>query len=251
MAKTNDVRERVIEQLEARAKEILIQMEGFGELQEELGQVTRGIRVLRGEKLGPGNPTGARKGETTTATTTLTSSQESQIVRALRLVAQHPDGIAPSELKTIGIKHIGTRFSKWEQGGFIKRTFKGKIPGHPGIVVKYAITNIGLKKIRDESQPNSPSSSKPSSGSQAKAKFKSFKTMDILRTLAQAPNGSATISELAETLKLERGRERNRFTVMLGYLFERKFATREQAETGTRYTITAAGNNKLAETIGE
>lgn len=46
----------MIEQMEARAQSLYIKMEGFRDIQAELHTLTKAIKVMKGEKLTPGNP---------------------------------------------------------------------------------------------------------------------------------------------------------------------------------------------------
>lgn len=50
----NNNTQNLIDQMESRAKELYIQLEGFRDIEQELRVLSKAIKVLKGEKLSPG-----------------------------------------------------------------------------------------------------------------------------------------------------------------------------------------------------
>ena len=102
----------MIEQMQARYKELAVKLEGYQAIQEEMATLSKAIKVMKGEKLGPGGPKGPRKSKQEWAGRIIDAAEQEEKPAKLRLpttvngnsgtvkqlLKDHPKGMTVGEI---------------------------------------------------------------------------------------------------------------------------------------------------------
>ena len=140
----------MIEQMEARAQSLYIKMEGFRDIQAELHTLTKAIKVMKGEKLTPGNPGSAnghkskqqRLAESlpdmdSEVTPRLYGANEGISEELHKILKSRPKGMTTKEMES-ELKKIGFKINTHTAHNAL-RTLKYKAVGENGRLKIYAL----------------------------------------------------------------------------------------------------------------
>lgn len=143
----------MIEQMEARAQTLYVKMEGFREIQMELHTLTKAIKIMKGEKLTPGNP-GSANGhkskqqllaerlpdmDSESVVSGPRSSKNEGIVEDLqKILKSRPKGMTIKEMDA-ELARLGHEITIHTSHNAL-RTLKSKVVGAKGLRKIYALT---------------------------------------------------------------------------------------------------------------
>jgi hypothetical protein len=238
-------KDQIIDQLKSRAKDLLEQLQGYNAIQEEFKTISRAIKVLTGETVGPGRPEGSM---------TITPGQ----MKMLQLVK---DGLRTAEQMgkrmRVGEHNYQMYGRKLLVAGYLKEAAEKGISSSTGrSIMGYELTDAGAELLEGGDQELAPlpvRTGKPTSvtrpGGNHRAAKSDINAATMLPVLAQYPHGLNT-ADLVEKMGHEPDRaNKTKVGIMVCYWRQKKFLATNKKD-GT-HTLTPAGKQRVAEILAE